>query len=152
MREIKFRGWNENDQTLYIWEEIQSWEEDFGCHVYDQLFRGDHWICEEYTGLKDKNGAEIYEGDVVRIPEMYDLNKYKVPEIKSLRGKIGFVFKSSAGFNVRHVSSLGENEGLINVIHKGYGMIDNYDLWNYQRVFEVIGNIHENPELLEEGK
>ncbi len=90
----------------------------------------------QYTGLKDKNGKEIYEGDIVRIHK----------------------FTQELGENMGVIE--GEKEFLAKIEFSMYGGIylnsrenDSCPLWEYENGFheesiEVIGNIHENPELL----
>ncbi len=60
MREIKFRAWIKEEKVLTSWEEIQ---EGYG---FDYVFEHQEKVeLMQYTGLKDKNGKEIYEGDIV---------------------------------------------------------------------------------------
>lgn len=80
-------------------------------------------VIEQYTGLKDKNSTEIYEGDIIKVEG--DAEIYRVEWIYS-----GF------GLEPRYNSPL-------------YPILGNVKLC---KKIEVIGNIHENPELLEEKK
>jgi len=92
----------------------------------------------QYTGLKDRNGKRIFEGDVVRF--QFDNDDDPWPH-KRTEKHIGRVFWQD--FRSSFAIAMGRN-GSKNI---------NNDLWKYvqngNRV-EVIGNIHDNPELLKE--
>jgi uncharacterized phage protein (TIGR01671 family) len=93
------------------------------------------WIShddkEQYTGLKDRNGKEIYKGDIVRFHQ--------------------FLFDEYAEVEHEMICEIGFDEyGLeliIDDIEKGGPLACMYGV--HEESFEIIGNIHENPELSE---
>lgn len=120
-REIKFRAWDERFSSMFECEQIIKASADSG--MVSGYFDGsgcpksENDSLMQYTGLKDKNGVKIFEGDVV-----------KVTDSKSL----WIVDFDAPSFIVQIVSG-----GITANLYS--------DL-----VYEVIGNIYENPELLKQ--
>lgn len=124
MREIKFRAFSDK-RNRYI---DMYWDFDIvdGVLIYEQrsaLSDKKELAIEQYTGLKDKNGVEIYEGDLI--------------EAKNATYKVAWF---NTAFWVEPVLGYGNSQP----ISKLYDYEEN----NIYRL-KVIGNIHENPELLE---
>ena len=121
MREIKVRGWNTRTKVmLYFQDMIPFSRELFGTEgVFIPLSK--HIELMQFTGLKDKNGKEIFEEDIV----------------KHTDGNVGVVYywETKATFMV-DFHDLGDPDGY-------HDQFDSYDMG-----YEVIGNIHENPKLL----
>ena len=112
MREIKFRAWDNRYKRMH--KEFGEGTAEVAVKGVNQTisdYIGDeNWCIEQFTGLKDKNGKEIYEGDVVQNGK----SRYMRTVVKFDETK-----KTGAGFNLAQ-----------------------------GRYHEVIGNIHESPELL----
>lgn len=136
MRKILFRGKPKSELIDWI----------YGCYFWSEL-SGKHYIMGvskdygytnievipetvgQYTGLKDKNGKEIFEGDIVKgdIPELF-------PHYTGRTGKVEW----------------GESAWIVD-------FSDRYPAYDLKKVgfcsfgnYEVIGNIHDTPELLED--
>lgn len=112
MREIRFRVWS-NELKRYCHNIETIWESGYVTVRTDSEF-----IIEQFTGLKDKNGKEIYEGDVVR----YNEGSFKKPTYCNLVVKYchhGFYAEGHDGFDYLQKNFLDE------------------------MFYEVIGNIHE---------
>ena len=119
MREIKFRAWIKSIEKM---GEVLRIGDIIDTRCYSGLDKNET-IIMQYTGLKDKNGKEIYEGDVVS-----ELNLYGKPIYEKVEW-----LDSSCGFEPFSDSS--ENCGCC-----GGGLSG--------KNVEVIGNIYDNPELI----
>ncbi|ASL38936.1 hypothetical protein CBI37_05925 [Lactiplantibacillus plantarum] len=129
---IKFRAWD-NDDGIYLYDVQRAYNMMSGLvkyndgenAVYDEVCFGDflnnkrRYDVEQFTGLKDVNGKDIYIGDILgaTIDGAVHADKYLV---KNMRGS--------------HV------------------WIKKYDRYYAISKMKVQGNVHENPELLEEKK
>jgi len=123
MREIKFRAWSKSRKEMR--------------EVTDDWFIGDlkqkGFVVMQYTGLKDKNGKEIWEGDVVC---------YVVDEVVENIG--GYDRTEPEG----HLGKVEFANGAFWVNGKEYAFYQYGEQMFMWSELEVIGNIYENPELL----
>lgn len=146
LRTIKFRAWDKKRKQLFPvheleWDKIShsltkcvgydDWDNDgYTMHGGGNMkfANGDRYILMQYTGIKDKNGKEIYDGDIVE-------SKFAIYTICWNDKRAQFIVKVEKTESVltRHAS---------------------FPLWQYvdddgECRIEVIGNIYEHPHLLE---
>ena len=141
MREILFRG-----------KRVRGGEWVFGSFVSpnriavrigEEIYASDivsHETVGQFTGLYDKNGKRIFEGDIVRTQEYYDRPYSAKAKRKRHIGVVEYtVYKFADGrcYNVKWKVKIAN-----------YGK---YLCWDWSEFYdcEVIGNIHDNPEMLE---
>lgn len=123
-REIKFRAWDKKQKKMLYGVSIGTikvWDEN-APFISHEFSYSEDCIFEQYTGLKDKNGKEIYEGDILE--DDYDqavgMVKYGIHNCGCCHSVYGF-------------STVDQNGEIVNMRLVGA---------------EVVGNIHDNPELL----
>lgn len=117
-REIKFRAW---DSTLKqflpnIQNHLGNDEWAFGNILKEN---GNRFNVNQYTGLKDKNGKEIYEGDIIK----YFNHRFRDPIIHEVE-----YHSEGTSFSIPNLHTMEDFEP--------------------EEGIEIIGNIYENPELL----
>lgn len=129
MREIKFRVWEEdcnfmNDCVqIVIMDDERTFEvtEGFGWKMVPEKH------VMQFTGLHDKNGKWIYEGDIVRLSSDNGIDYNAMIVFKN--GAFCAIDGTEDDYSIRR-----------------------YGLMRFELQIEIIGNIYENPELLEELK
>ena len=134
---IKFRAWDKRSET-YLYNVQDAYDTMSGFVKYDdgedaeydeECFGGflddERYDVEQFIGLKDVNGKSIYEGDIIK-----STYKYAQPKVSQI------IIENGNSYILGEDLATG-NEMLVS---------------DHIREIQVIGNIHTNPELLEEDK
>ena len=130
MREILFRGKRSSGEWVYG-SAYRSETKAIITQISEStptMVEGMHVLPEtigQYTGLTDKNGKKIFEGDIVKAQD----DVFGSPFCNGIVGTV--IFEEAAYFI--------ETPNIIDTVY----------LYNECAVYKVIGNIHDNPELLE---
>ena len=114
MRDVKFRAWHVENEEIHTMNDL--WRLEIG----DLSWRHEEGqiVLMQYTGIKDKNGTEIYEGDIVEQQHYLEVGGTREPLFK----------QQEIVESIKKEFFVGE-EGYADIL--------------------IIGNIYENPELLQ---
>ena len=133
----KFRVWDKtenkmwNVETIYIEDEWVKVNDGSIYGITKDLVRD--YVLMQSTGLKDITGDEIYEGDIVKVL-VHDIE----PKIMKDKMYIGVVAYNQGTFDIK----ISKDTYL--------GIIPEMYMLDIDCVFRILGNIYENPELLED--
>ena len=121
---FKFRVWDKREKKMYLPDDGQTMRDEDSWFVdsitaVNKALSNDEYIWMQSTGRLDKNGKEIFEGDILKFEDM-------VGEV--------YWWKEKGGWYIRAQSKYG-GEGSANI-------------WQYKSVQEILGNKFTNPELL----
>lgn len=117
-RQIKFRAWHMPFGSKGPMQEMLHRRASSILSFAEM--NSDAYIVEQFTGLKDKNGKDVYEGDLLKIKYPFSDND-EICEVKWSNSDAGFI-------------------------------IGNFQLWKVVPKSVVVGNVHEDKDLLEADK
>ena len=134
MREIKFRCWDKTNNRML--PPVDAWGFGEGAETFFDntlCIYKDEVVLQQYTGLKDMNGVEIYEGDIIQWEDSWDEENVQA-ELKYGIGKFDGGVYNYVGFYL-------ERDGEILEPYEITNMIQDFNKKYYS--YEVIGNIFE---------
>ena len=124
-RELKFRAWDGLKKEIVTICELDWYAPNMTLFVHNRLdsggVNGERFTLMQYTGLKDKNGKEIYEGDIIRLLSLLGVVEYGVQDIGHDWQSVGFFTRERDG--------------------------SQFNLFGGEST-EIIGNFYENKDLL----
>ena len=149
MREIKFRTWDTEKQEfsewtnrdpffstshgqIFFWERTRKEDGSYGGDIILQDL-SDRFILQQYTGLKDKNGKEIYEGDILTYAD--NTTPEQIFEVKFLDERGTFVFRELYNPTFEGSDLPGWDDVILGQ--------NAWDGWEIADAAKVIGNIFE---------
>lgn len=132
MREIKFRVWDSSDKRMRNWDEFKHMS-------IRQFFIGLHldrnWPVMQFAGFYDRNGNDVYSGDILKDSSemIYVLDDFPFGTHMFLKKEYTYFINQKEYF-LKEGGALGEVLSRQNV--------------RWLKKCEILGNIHENPELV----
>lgn len=117
MREIKFRAWDKKEKKMIDWYDLAS------KFMFFNYIDNPDFPLMQYTGFKDKNGVEIYEGDIVEY--------FSIVINRKILGKVFWNDQMASWF-----------------IKNEFGILEHFALTRNNSDFIKIGNVYDNKELL----
>ena len=129
-REIKFRAWDERGQQIIDNEELQMNCDGFAA-IDEEGTEFPMDVIMQYTGLKDKNGIEIYEGDILVIEQ-------HMPYVSKHKWIVEWC-------EINHCWGMYRDKNT-----RSYTWYSFSNLNGFESDSKIIGNIYNNPELTKE--